>query len=401
MTLSVGQAASMVTLTLRHALAADPIPGKSSLLLTPRAVSDGGGPYDGMFTYAQSRAMAESVNPSLMMGEAVGGIALADHTKSFGGEPIRFTTRNFFKFFDVPLARGRIWSTQEDERGDPVVVLSNYIAKRLFPLTDAIGASVNIGDVSYRVIGVVGSWDPAPRFYDMSLGSFMHSDQAFLPLASVRTASTSLGVPRLCQGAASIMPPSQLLEDDCSWLTPWFLAEDSASVRMLVQRVSAAGNFVLRDSGRTDFRVLDVGQVLAAADVVPGTVKVYAALGLAFLLLCIINSAGMQLSRLLRRTSHTGIRRALGARRMDIIAQYLCETLLIAVGSGMLGIVLTEAGLYWVRQLDSFYTRTASTDFATASMTLALMTVCCLLTGIVPALVASRTDPAVAIKVQT
>jgi putative ABC transport system permease protein len=61
---------------------------------------------------------------------------------------------------------------------------------------------------------------------------------------------------------------------------------------------------------------------------------------------------------------------------------------------------LTEAGLYWVRQLDSFYTRTASTDLVTAAMTISIMIFCCLLTGIVPAWVASRADPALAIKAQ-
>lgn len=400
MTLSVGQAASMITLTLRHALAADPIPGKSELLLVPRAVSDGGGPYDGMFTYAQSRAMAEAVRPSLMLGQALGSISSSDHTKSISGQPIRFTTRNFFSFFDVPLASGRIWSKEEDQRGDPVVVLNSRIARKLFPATDPIGASVNIGDASYRVIGVIDKWDPAPRFYDMSIGSFMRSDQAFLPLASVRTASADLGVPRLCVGGASAMPPSHLLDDDCSWLTPWFLAEGRAAVPALTRHVSAAARFVLRDTGRTDFSVLDVRQLLAGADVVPASVDVFTALGLAFLILCIINAAGMQLSRLLRRVAQTGIRRALGARRRDIVGQYLCETLLIGFGSGLLDIVLTEAGLYWVRQLDSFYTRTASTDPATAAMAISLMTFCCLLTGMAPAWVASRTDPALAIKVQ-
>jgi putative ABC transport system permease protein len=400
-TLAVGQAASMITLTLRHALASDPIPGKSQLLLAPRAASDGGGAYDGMFTYAQGRAMLDAMHPSLLMGQALGSVSLPDGTLSSGGQPIRFTTRNFFGFFDVPLSRGRIWSQQEDQRGDPLVVLGSDMARQLFPATDPLGASVHIGDANYRVIGVLAQWDPAPRFYDMSLGSFMHADQAFVPLVSIRSASADLGAPRICVGAASTMPPSRLLDNDCSWLTPWFLAKDTAAVPALSRHVAAAANFVLRDSMRIDFRLLDVRQILAAADVVPGSVRVFTGLGLAFLVLCIVNAAGMQLSRLLRRVAQTGIRRALGARRRDIVGQYLCETLLIGLGGGVLGAALTEAGLYWVRQLNSYYTRTASTDLATTIMTISLVAFCCLLTGMVPAWVASRADPAIAIKVQS
>lgn len=300
LTLSVGQAASMITVTLRHALAADPIPRKSGLLLAPRALSDGGGSYDGMFTYAQSRAMANAAHPSLILGQALGSVSSLDGSRSFSGQPIRFTTRNFFGFFEVPLSRGRIWSEQEEQQGDPVVVLGSQIAEELFPMVDPIGASVNIGGTGYRVIGVIAAWDPAPRFYDMSIGSFMRSDQAYLPLASVRTASSDLGVPRLCVGGASATPPAHLLDADCSWLTPWFLAQDAAAVPGLSQRVSAAASLALRDSGRKDFRVLDVHQILAAADVVPVSVKAFTVLGLSFLILCIINAAGMQLSRLLR-----------------------------------------------------------------------------------------------------
>lgn len=397
LTLAVGQAASMITLTLRHALAADPIPAKSHLLLAPRAASDGGGAYDGLFTYAQGQAMTAAVRPSLLLGQGLGGISLPDGSRLVSGQPIRFATREFFAFFDVPLTMGRTWSAEEDRRGDPVVVLNGKLAHTLFPAVDPLGQNVKIGTASYRVIGVLGAWDPAPRFYDMSIGSFMSADQAFVPLTSVRTASADLGIPRFCIGAASALLPAQMLDGECSWLTPWFLAADPGAVRDVVQRVTAAAKFVLPPE-RRDFRVLDVRQMLAAADVVPGSVKMFSLLGLAFLALCVINAGGMQLSRLLRRTAHTGIRRALGARRMDIVWQYLCETALVGVAGGVLGVALTEAGLYWVRQLDSHYTHMASTDPVTALLTVGVVLVCCLLTGIVPAWVASRTDPAIAIK---
>lgn len=398
LTLAVGQAASMITLTLRHALAADPIPAKSRLLLAPRALSDGGGAYDGLFTYAQGRAIAAAVRPSLLLGQGLGGISLPDGSRLAGGQPIRFTTREFFAFFDVPLAAGRAWSAEEDRRGDPVVVLNGELAHALFPAADPLGRNIRIGTTSYRVIGVLAAWNPAPRFYDMSIGSFMSADQAFVPLASVRLASADLGIPRFCVGDAASLLPAHMLDGDCSWLTPWFLAADPGAVRDVAQRVTAAARFVLPPE-RRDFRVLDVRQMLAAADVVPGSVKMFSLLGLAFLALCVVNAGGMQLSRLLRRTAPTGIRRALGARRRDVVWQYLCETALVGVAGGALGVALTEAGLYWVRQLDSHYTHMASTDPVTALLTIGVVLACCLLTGIVPAWVASRTDPAIAIKV--
>jgi putative ABC transport system permease protein len=399
-TLSVGQASSIIILTLRHALVRDPIPEKSHLLFTPRASSDGGGSYDGMFTYAQAHGISGAYTKSLIMGQALGPISNSDHSKSLGGRPIRFTTRNFFSFFDVPINRGRVWSDDEDLQGVPVAILSYRLAKKFFPTSDPVGAPLEIGGTSFRVVGVINDWDPAPRFYDLSIGSFMLSDDVFLPLGSIRQVSSDMGVPKICDSTASTMPPSRLLDVDCSWLTPWFLAEDAKAVPSLIQRISTSTRLMLSDSGRENIRVLNVQQILSAADLVPSSVTLFTGLGICFLTLCIINSAGMQLSRLMRRVSQIGVRRALGATRRDIVSQYLSETLLIGTCGGVLGLLFTEAGLYWIRQLDSYYTRTACTDLTTAALAVLLIGISCLLTGIVPALVASRADPALVIKSQ-
>jgi putative ABC transport system permease protein len=148
-----------------------------------------------------------------------------------------------------------------------------------------------------------------------------------------------------------------------------------------------------------NLQLLNVRQILADSDIVPGPVRLYALLGTAFLVLCIINAAGMQLSRVLHSTTQIGIRRALGASRADVMRQYVCDAFLVGSMGGLLGIGLTFAGLGVVRQLpDVGYAHMAHMDGTMFCLMILTVLVCSLLVGAVPAWIASHADPAQVIK---
>lgn len=401
MSLAVGQAASLAIFTLRHGLVGDPIPAKSERLLTPAIGSRA--ETDNHFTYAQAASFSTTRGGPLITGQAIGSLSLPDHTRAVNGVPLRYTTWQFFRFFDAPLAKGRGWDASDDAGAVPVAVLGERYARELFPASDALGKTVSLGGSLYRVIGVLGDWDPAPRFYDLSLGAYMGSDAAYLPLSTIRYAPDDLGVPMTCTGTAgqAAARPRDLLAADCKWLVPWFLAGDAGSAHDMRRALASEMRLVLPDMAPGSRPlVLNVRQMLAASDLLPGSVKLFTALAVAFFVLCVANAAGMELSRLLKRTSETGIRRALGARRIDILYQYLAEALLLGGASGVVGAVLAEAGLAWIRRLPSFYTRTAYMDAYMWLLLAVLAFACCMLVGMVPALIASRTDPASAIRAQ-
>ncbi|AIF46008.1 ABC transporter permease [Dyella japonica] len=405
-TLAVGLSASMVMITLRHALAMDPIPGKSERLLKlqdPQVMQGMGG----WVTYAQAeqlRRLGGGTADAVETGYGdIDGIAVGEHRIAIdGGLGVRYATADFFNVFDVPLASGRSWTREEERDAAPVAVLAQDVAQRLFPNASPLGRQVGVGDTLYTVIGVAGPWFPQPHYIDMTLGAFgVGGEGVFLPVTAVRYAPASMRIfqsmprdhPQLCV-------PMELLASRCNWLSVWYLTPTPKDVWALTQSVRSQLPQLFPPEQARALQLSNVRQIVA--DVVPSEVDRGSWLGLVFLALCVVNASGMQLSRLMRGTSQIGIRRALGASRLDIVRQYLCDALLVGSAGGLLGVGLTFGGLYALRQLsldDARYTVMAQMDGIMFVVMLLLMVTCSILAGVLPAWLASRADPALIIKV--
>lgn len=407
LSLAVGVAASMTTLTLRHALSLDPIPDASTRLFNLR---DPAGSLRGrMFSYADAMALGRLGGAriqSVLSGTGVTtAVAVAGQRRVLrGGLGIRYATASFFSVFEVSLQQGRVWSSEEERAAAPVAVLDEDMAHYLFGSTPAVGRQIRLGDVAYTVIGVTARWNPQPRYYDLDgvAGAFGGGgDGVFVPLTTMRYAPDDLMVSRACpMDQAGMMKPSGLPDSGCQWLSVWYLAATREDAKGFAGELPASLARVLPADTARRLRLLDVRQLLVKAGVVPSSVRVYTWLGMAFLALCLLNAAGMQLSRVLRAASQVGIRRALGASRAQIVGQHLCDALLIGGIGGALGAGMTFAALAAVRHLpDVYYAELVRMDGTMLLAMLGLVLASGVLVGVVPAWLASRIDPAVLIKV--
>lgn len=408
LSMAVGIAASMTTITLRHVLALDPVPGKSERLFSLQDPS-GASPTQSLFSYADANALRRLAShraDSVIFGAGItNALSAVGHREVIRqGVGIQYATRDFFRVFNVPLKRGRIWTRQEEDNASPVVVLEESTARELFRGEDAIGQSLRVGTTQYTVIGITGHWNPRPRYYDLNgvAGAFGGGgDAIFLPVTVMQYAPDDLMVTRACPGVLAALPsPPELLSSQCQWLSVWYLARTRRDGRMLAHSLGRGLASVLPPDRAHLMHLMDVRQMLLHADVVPAPVRMYALLGVAFLILCTINASGMQLSRVLRTSQQIGIRRALGARRSEIVVQYVCDALLVSCIGGVLGTGLTFVGLYTVRQLpDVYYADLAHMDGVMFILMAALVVACGTLVGLIPAWLASRIDPVRLIKV--
>lgn len=406
LTLAIGLSACMITITLRHALAMDPIPGKSGRLLN---LQDPSIPYQAgsRFSYGEAGQLirvggryADSVESGL---GTVPSISVAGQRVAMDrGLGIRYATMGFFPMFDVSLERGRLWTRDEEQSAAPVALIDQELAAELFPHVSPLGHQVGVGDTQYTVIGVLYPWNPQPHYIDLTLGAFGTGGAGlYVPVTTVAYAPDSMLVFQRCPRThPALARPAELLSSVCGWLSVWYLAPSEQDVGALTRAVKSQLSRIFPAAQTSKLQLLNVRQIVA--DVVPLSVDLYALLGVAFLVLCIVNASGMQLSRLMRGTAQIGIRRALGASRLDIVKQYLCDALLVGGVGGISGVMLTFVGMHFVRQLplgEVRYAQMAHMDGAMFALMVLLVFGCSALAGVVPAWIASRADPAVVIKV--
>lgn len=103
-------------------------------------------------------------------------------------------------------------------------------------------------------------------------------------------------------------------------------------------------------------RVSNVMEWMKNREVVRDDVQVLLGLAGLFLIVCLLNTIGLLLAKVMRRSGDISLRRALGASRRAIFSQYIVEAGMIGLAGGILGIGMTWLGLQGIRILYSEFT---------------------------------------------
>ena len=412
LTLSVGVAASMTTLTLLHGMSGDPIPHKSDRLFVPRLdngpgteLNDDGEPpaqvsyTDAMALWEQGRGVRQA--PIYGIGPAIDS-GRSDLPPFFSDGVA--VGRDFFAMFDVPFLYGQPWSVEEDAKGASVVVIGRSLSERIFGEdADPVGKSIRIGEFDYSVIGVVDTWNPVPKFYRL-IGDNQYgtSEDVFVPF---RTAvAREMGVNGSIDCSSQTGPGFKgLVEGECVWLQYWVELESAADraeyadyLGAYIAEQKALGRF----TRPVNYRLHDVMQWLEENEVVSDDTRTSTWLAFGFLLVCLVNTVGLLLAKFSARPGEIGVRRALGATRRDVFTQYLTEAGVIGLVGAAVGVGLTFAALAFIRAYDEaieLITRVDGTMLVTA---IVLSVAASLLAGLLPTWRACQVVPALQLKSQ-
>jgi putative ABC transport system permease protein len=92
-------------------------------------------------------------------------------------------------------------------------------------------------------------------------------------------------------------------------------------------------------------RIVDVDTWLQMYEVVGDETKFQVAVALMFLLVCVLNTFGLMLAKFLKAAPISGLRRALGASRIDVMRQHLIEVVIVGLLGGAVGLGLSTLGL--------------------------------------------------------
>jgi len=416
--IALGIGVSVVTVSVYHLLSGNPIWWKNDRLyavtmdsyplVLPPALHiphlEAGPP---RLTYRDATYLFSSDIPrrKVIMYSATGALTggSAQHA------PVRVTTRvttpDFFAMFDVPFLYGGPWSASADFAGAPVIVLSREENERIFGGANSVGRTLRWNDHIMRVVGVLDSWAPLPRFYDVEYGAIEPPEDSYVDWrwAVANEVATT--------GALNCMQPEKfvgLASSECVWIYMWVELPDARSrarMQALLDNYWAEQRKAGRFARPRNNRLTNVGTWLSEHEMLADDNRIMVGVGIAFFAVCMLNVLGLLLARFLNRAPVTGVRRALGASRRQIVLQHLTEAGLLAVLGALLGLVVAELCLHSVYALIVLM-RSADTavrarfDLVSLWWTLALAVIATLGAGVYPALRAGWLPPAAHLKNQ-
>ncbi len=148
-------------------------------------------------------------------------------------------------------------------------------------------------------------------------------------------------------------------------------------------------------------RLSNVMEWMQIEEVVDDDVQVLLGLAVLFLVVCLLNTIGLLLAKIMRRSGDISLRRALGASRHAIFTQYIVEAGLIGLAGGVLGIGMTWLGLQGIKGLYGdfdFISRLVTMDWVMIFAAIGLAVISALGAAVYPTWRACSIQPASQLK---
>jgi putative ABC transport system permease protein len=276
----------------------------------------------------------------------------------------------------LQIMDGRFFDQHDADTGAPVCVLGASARWSLFGSANAVGQYVKVNEQWFRVIGVV-----SPQ---------LSSDTAVAGTPAVDV-NNNIYVP--LQAAFTRLEDSYSdVRDEIDGI--YLEMGDGAGIPQAAQVVRA----ILDSShhGADDFSIIVPAELLAEqkrTEKLFNTVMV--AIASISLLVGGIGIMNIMLASILERTREIGLRRAVGARRSDIVRQFVVEAVMISFAGGTIGVVL---GFFISRSIAWLAGWSTIVTFSSIALAFLVSISVGLLFGIYPATKAARLDPVEAIR---
>jgi putative ABC transport system permease protein len=281
------------------------------------------------------------------------------------------TEETYFRIKNYEIAAGRAFTPQEVRTAQPVLVIGHELANKLLKGVDPLDKKVLIGGLPYRVIGVVARQG---TLFGISLDKF-----AIMPFSAP-------GRRLICP--INILDALIVQTDDPASMQ-FALGQAEALMRSRRQlKPDQESNFAFQTAEGALDSWQKISRVLFVA--LPGLVAISLVVGG----IVIMNIMLMAVSE---RTREIGIRKALGARRRDILAQFVVESATLSAVGAVLGICLGVALAFVVKAATPLPAAVAPWSIALAVV---LGVSVGIAAGVYPATRAARLDPIAALRAE-
>lgn len=319
-------------------------------------------------------AAIEAVVPMRIMLQGVSGNQKTADVTVVG------TKSNYANVMQHKVAEGRFFTDIDEANLRPVCALGFETARKLFPLTSPLGKVIKIGGNFFSIIGVMerkGQLGSGGKFSDPDNTAFIPFDTTFARFGGVqirRSGSvqevTRVEVDRAVlqvAGPAMLVPVSQLAtnmlnrmhkKEDVSVTIPHTLLNERKQSEKIFRWVMGS---------------------LAAISLLVGGIGIM----------------NIMLANVAERRSEIGLRRALGAKRSNIVSLFVCESLMLCLFGGAIGVAV---GLGLAKLVGSLAQWTVVYHPWSIPLGIVVSMIIGLIFGTIPAVRAANEDPVLALR---
>ncbi len=412
--IAVGIGISMTTLTVYYMMNGNPIPEKSDVLFA--VTLDSWNPIrpfdDDRPERAPHQVTFHDAERLLAIGKGKRQTAMFESSLII--EPIddeelpfeagaRVTSADFFVMFNVPFIYGSGWDKSADAAAEPMVVLTKELNERLFGGEDSVGNWLTMQGTRFLVTGVIDTWEPTPRFFDPINGGFQEINEMFIPYSLTRVLELTSAGSDWGWKSEEINSFEEWLNSEAVWVQYFIELESTrerddylAHLDAYVDEQKRLGRF----ERPLNNNIYNVMEWMDYHEVVANDAKILLGLSFLFLVVCLLSTIALLLTKFVGKKSEISLRRALGASRKVIFNQQIVEVAVIGFSGGLIGLLLAVLGLQGIEYLYAAPAGLVKLDWVMMFTAIGIAIVSSMIAGLYPAWRVCQIPPAAQLKTQ-